>query len=33
MMFYTGDLFPDWKGNLFVGSMSASTGINWSVSC
>ena len=21
MMFYTGDLFPDWKGNLFVGGM------------
>ena len=26
MMFYTGDLFPDWKGNLFVGSMSAEHG-------
>ena len=24
MMFYTGDLFPDWKGNLFVGGMEAS---------
>ena len=23
---YTGDLFPDWKGNLFVGSMSAQHG-------
>jgi len=23
MMFYTGDLFPQWKGNLFVGCMSA----------
>jgi aldose sugar dehydrogenase len=23
MMFYTGDLFPRWKGNLFVGCMSA----------
>jgi glucose/arabinose dehydrogenase len=22
MMFYTGDLFPDWKGNLFVGAMA-----------
>lgn len=22
MMFYTGDLFPKWKGNLFVGCMS-----------
>ena len=21
LMFYTGDKFPDWKGNLFVGSM------------
>jgi glucose/arabinose dehydrogenase len=21
MMFYTGDLFPEWKGNLFVGAM------------
>jgi glucose/arabinose dehydrogenase len=21
MMFYTGDLFPAWKGNLFVGAM------------
>jgi len=26
MMFYTGDLFPDWKGNLFVGSMSPQYG-------
>jgi aldose sugar dehydrogenase len=26
MMFYTGDLFPDWKGNLFVGAMSAQHG-------
>jgi glucose/arabinose dehydrogenase len=22
MMFYTGDLFPQWKGNLFVGAMA-----------
>jgi glucose/arabinose dehydrogenase len=22
MAFYTGDLFPDWKGNLFVGAMA-----------
>ena len=22
MMFYTGDLVPDWKGNLFVGAMA-----------
>jgi aldose sugar dehydrogenase len=22
MMFYTGDLFPAWKGNLFVGAMA-----------
>jgi aldose sugar dehydrogenase len=22
-MFYTGDLFPEWKGNLFVGGMAA----------
>ena len=21
MLFYTGDLFPEWKGNLFVGAM------------
>jgi aldose sugar dehydrogenase len=21
MMFYTGDLFPAWKGNLFIGAM------------
>jgi len=21
MMFYTGDLFPAWQGNLFVGAM------------
>ena len=23
MMFYTGDRFPEWKGNLFVGGMQA----------
>jgi len=23
MMFYTGDRFPDWKGNLFVGGLDA----------
>jgi aldose sugar dehydrogenase len=23
MLFYTGDLFPEWKGNLFVGGMEA----------
>lgn len=23
MMFYTGNLFPAWKGNLFVGAMAA----------
>ena len=22
MLFYTGDLFPDWKGNLFVGALA-----------
>ena len=22
MMFYTGDLFPEWKGSLFVGAMA-----------
>jgi aldose sugar dehydrogenase len=22
MMFYTGDLFPEWKGNLFVGALA-----------
>jgi glucose/arabinose dehydrogenase len=21
MMFYTGDMFPDWKGNLFIGAL------------
>ena len=21
MAFYTGDQFPDWKGNLFIGAM------------
>ena len=21
MMFYTGDLFPEWRGNLFIGAM------------
>jgi glucose/arabinose dehydrogenase len=26
MAFYTGDLFPQWKGNLFVGAMSAQHG-------
>ena len=26
MMFYTGDLFPDWRGDLFIGAMSASAG-------
>ncbi len=26
MMFYTGDLFAGWKGNLFVGAMSADHG-------
>ena len=25
MMFYTGDLFPQWKGNLFVGGMAAAS--------
>ncbi|HEY7337885.1 MAG TPA: PQQ-dependent sugar dehydrogenase [Bryobacteraceae bacterium] len=24
MMFYTGDLFPEWKGSVFVGGMEAS---------
>jgi aldose sugar dehydrogenase len=23
MAFYTGDLFPSWKGNLFVGALAA----------
>lgn len=23
MMFYTGDKFPEWKGNLFIGGMAA----------
>jgi glucose/arabinose dehydrogenase len=23
MAFYTGDLFPGWKGNLFVGALKA----------
>jgi glucose/arabinose dehydrogenase len=22
MMFYTGSLFPEWKGNLFIGAMA-----------
>jgi glucose/arabinose dehydrogenase len=22
MMFYTGDVFPQWKGDLFVGAMA-----------
>jgi glucose/arabinose dehydrogenase len=22
MMFYTGNLFPDWNGNLFVGALA-----------
>jgi glucose/arabinose dehydrogenase len=22
MAFYTGDLFPNWRGNLFVGAMA-----------
>jgi aldose sugar dehydrogenase len=22
MMFYTGDVFPEWKGNLFIGSLT-----------
>jgi glucose/arabinose dehydrogenase len=22
MTFYTGNLFPDWKGNLFIGAMA-----------
>jgi glucose/arabinose dehydrogenase len=22
MMFYTSDLFPEWKGNLFIGAMA-----------
>jgi glucose/arabinose dehydrogenase len=26
MMFYTGDLFPDWRGDLFIGAMRAGTG-------
>jgi glucose/arabinose dehydrogenase len=21
-MFYTGNLFPEWKGNLFIGAMA-----------
>jgi glucose/arabinose dehydrogenase len=26
MAFYTADLFPEWKGNLFIGAMSAQHG-------
>jgi glucose/arabinose dehydrogenase len=26
MAFYTGDLFPEWRGNLFVGAMSPTEG-------
>jgi glucose/arabinose dehydrogenase len=22
MMFYTGDVFPEWKGNVFVGALA-----------
>jgi Glucose / Sorbosone dehydrogenase len=29
MTFYTGDRFPTWKGNLFVGSMTVGR-IHWS---
>ncbi len=25
MAFYTGDLFPDWQGNLFVGGLASTT--------
>lgn len=28
MAFYTGDLFPQWKGNLFIGAMSAQHGMH-----
>ena len=28
MAFYTGDLFPHWKGNLFIGAMSANHGLH-----
>jgi glucose/arabinose dehydrogenase len=24
MTFYTGDLFPQWKGNLFLGALASS---------
>jgi len=23
MIFYTGDMFPEWKGNLLIGGMAA----------
>jgi len=26
LMYYTGDLFPEWKGNIFVGTMSPTQG-------
>ena len=26
LMLYTGDMFPEWKGNIFTGTMSASQG-------
>jgi glucose/arabinose dehydrogenase len=26
MAFYTGDLFPEWRGNLFIGAMSPTEG-------
>jgi glucose/arabinose dehydrogenase len=26
MMFYTGDMFPEWQGDLFIGAMRAQTG-------
>ncbi len=28
MAFYTGDLFPQWQGNLFIGAMSAQHGMH-----
>jgi len=28
MAFYTGDLIPQWKGNLFIGAMSAQHGMH-----
>jgi glucose/arabinose dehydrogenase len=32
MVFYTGDLFPEWKGSLFVGGLASTTLVRLSLS-